>query len=392
MRKDEVYNISINTYRVLQDYINRFLLENRTIVIYGAGKRGKTIAEILLKNGVEEFIFCDRKKESIGALIHGKQCVSPEQIYKNSQNYFVLITPSNSQVIEDELLKNGFQLSRDYVNYSKDLISWFMEYFNRKQETGVLLLGDCYWISCDSNSEKKNCLYDELEFLIKSETEINRLAMNALTISEYYWIFRAYVSKGNRPDLVMVSIDVRNFNIINYMLPGNQHVDLLKEIYENIPVDGLEDYIKEKIEKSEKTIGFNTVVDNSEKQWTKERNQIKLNYCYRWKAENEEIEYLIKLIHEIHKINAIPVVIFLPVNFETAKEKFKIDFMGQYEKNKQKIVEQLQKYTVNIMDLSYRVGKYGFSGKQYFNEILNEKNKEIIAKEVYKKYKRLRKK
>lgn len=59
--------------------------------------------------------------------------------------------------------------------------------------------------------------------------------------------------------------------------------------------------------------------------------------------------------------------------------------MGQYEKNKQKIVEQLQKYTVNIMDLSYRVGKYGFSGKQYFNEILNEKNKEIIAKEVYKK-------
>lgn len=101
VRKDEVYNISINTYRVLQDYINRFSLENRTIVIYGAGKRGKTIAEILLKNEVEEFLFCNRKKESIGALIHGKQCVSPEQIYKNSQNHFVLITPSNSQVIED---------------------------------------------------------------------------------------------------------------------------------------------------------------------------------------------------------------------------------------------------------------------------------------------------
>lgn len=363
--------------------------ENRIIVIYGAGARGKMIANILTQSGIEKFLFCDRNRELIGKLVHGKECIAPEQMYKNSEKYFVLITPSNTEEIENELLRNGFQPEKNFVNYSKALTSCFMEFFDREQENGVLLLGDCYWVACDANSENKACLYDELESYIEKEKDINRLAMNALTISEYYWIFRAYIEKGNRPDIVMVSVDIRNFNGVNHMLPGVQHVDLIEKISEKVYVEGLAEHIEEKTIKSEKGMPVHHFADKQVEQWTRERNEIKLNYCYRWKSENEEMMYLIKLIDAINKMGAIPALIFLPVNFETAKEEFEIDFMDQYEKNKQKVMEGTEAYAPYIIDLSYRVGREGFSGIKCFNEILGEADKKIIAEEIYKKYKRL---
>ena len=89
--------------------------KNRPLVIWGAGKKGKTVAELLLKNNVHFYWICDNPKK-IGKAIYGQQLLSFHVLddIENAQSIVTVANPVSQQEIKAYFKDRNKQPMEDY--------------------------------------------------------------------------------------------------------------------------------------------------------------------------------------------------------------------------------------------------------------------------------------
>ena len=89
---------------------NFSMIFERKIILYGAGDRGKIVAEILKDEGMSADYFCDSDDKKWGESICGAEVISPEKLKKldGKENLVIVITPADLNVVEkiDDVLEN----------------------------------------------------------------------------------------------------------------------------------------------------------------------------------------------------------------------------------------------------------------------------------------------
>ncbi len=69
----------------------RPLAGDKKIVIFGAGIDGKMTFDILRKNGISVFAFCDNDHKKQGTVFCGCEVIAPKEVHKCSNDYYVII-------------------------------------------------------------------------------------------------------------------------------------------------------------------------------------------------------------------------------------------------------------------------------------------------------------
>ncbi len=155
------------------------------IVIFGAGKWGRILAELYQKNGTDVDCFCDNNEELWGAEIEGLRVVSPtELLYKKNEIRVIVITKYMEEILE-QLKEMGLE---DIVDKSyKHLWEAVWDIYSKENKELIEI------------KDNKNNGFDKVFFLLS-----NGLAMGGVetwSISEY----KRLKEMGKEPVLIIES-------------------------------------------------------------------------------------------------------------------------------------------------------------------------------------------
>ena len=100
------------------DYMKKMPeIKDKTWVIWGAGKKGKSLAQTLIQKGIKGFRWVCNNQNKIGRNIHGVTLESTESISENKHKAIILICVSNideQNEITQFLNSKNYQKSTDY--------------------------------------------------------------------------------------------------------------------------------------------------------------------------------------------------------------------------------------------------------------------------------------
>lgn len=88
LKLDYPWNMSDN-FSSYDDF--RSQLGDKKVIIFGAGIDGKMTYDILLKNNIPVYAFCDNSKEKHGTVICGCKVITPYDLKCNCKEYFVVV-------------------------------------------------------------------------------------------------------------------------------------------------------------------------------------------------------------------------------------------------------------------------------------------------------------
>jgi hypothetical protein len=96
-------------------------LVDKKVIIYGAGKRGKIVLEMLKKQRIEPIAFCDANIKKVGSLYFDLPIFSKQQVVEKYGMDFLLYISPDSPVREEcqmDLLASGFIMKDRIINFS----------------------------------------------------------------------------------------------------------------------------------------------------------------------------------------------------------------------------------------------------------------------------------
>lgn len=118
-------------------------MENKDIILYGAGKRGKYVVNKIKELGWNPVAFCDKDDNKIGTIYCGLPVLSKEDIKNKYGNQFqIWITPSYDvrKEIAQEIIELGFVSKEQICNYDND--DTYNEYFSCSYLRNMLVVGE----------------------------------------------------------------------------------------------------------------------------------------------------------------------------------------------------------------------------------------------------------
>jgi len=106
-------NYSFNSFEVLktQYFINVDYDQSKSLVLWGAGKKGKKIAQLLIEHNIK-FIFACNNSKKINKDIYGMNMENIETIFNENTNYQTIIAVANP----DEQFKIKAKLKNELTN------------------------------------------------------------------------------------------------------------------------------------------------------------------------------------------------------------------------------------------------------------------------------------
>lgn len=115
--------------------------ENKKIILYGAGIRGKRFLAQMNEMGCLISCFVDRDPLKIGTIIQNVPVISVSQL-KDVDNYILCITPKEYQGIEEELVNAGIPASSIVSDFGMIASRWIDsrlagEFLNKKKDAEV---------------------------------------------------------------------------------------------------------------------------------------------------------------------------------------------------------------------------------------------------------------
>lgn len=391
-----VTNTSQIVYDAMRSFIDRYqdVLQSRPIVIYGAGTRGSLLSLLLEQHGIREFFFTDQNSNLYGHAVNTHVILNIEEIYRRSENWFIIVTPENSEEIIHRLETSGFQKHTDFINLGGLVTGWLVGEYQKKQEKEVILLGDCGFLYCslqDTVKKDLGCiLSEEIE---KEGRHTKRLTMNAITVRGLYTLLAAQLELGRRPSCVLASLDVSNFNGKQQFLPNMQHVDLFQKLYDETPLDCLKEYLTTARERYRRFSKNAFVPKKSsttqDPQELANKSYVRTNYMYRFNNknnENEEIQYLLK-IAGLMKKNNIPILFFfLPINYQKCQAYWGETFHQRFAENKTAITEILRRQEIPVYDYSFLLDETYFKDSGTFDEAASYEGRKQVGKRMMEQF------
>lgn len=368
-------------YNALSDCLEQYrdIIEQKEIVIFGAGIRGTIFSILLQQKGYTKLIFTDNNESKVGNFINQFPIISFSDICEKRKDIFIIVSVENGSGIKKQLENAGFQEGIEFTLVENHVYEKFIEEFFSKRNTETLVMGDCGL----TDVGLKDNSYITLGDLLKREKEQTKiLAMHGMGMRAYYQLIKMQSKAVEKPKKLIVMANFETFTGKQHLLPRSQHVQLFELLYEKFRDSELEEYLK-LIKDRFANLKMDYFTSSSETMKRDQRNDkivFKLNYMYNLNLENECIQYMFYL-SEFCKGQDIQLAFFIPpVNYQYAEKLWGEEFKIRYERNCKKLKEELSRKSIPVLDLSYTFSSDKFGDCCTVDECLNFEGRKLAAK------------
>lgn len=86
------------------------ILKEKKVVCFGSGNMGREYKNILERLGISITYFCDNSKAKWGTVESGIEVISPDFLERNKDEYYVLISSTHYDAINEQLEKSGINV------------------------------------------------------------------------------------------------------------------------------------------------------------------------------------------------------------------------------------------------------------------------------------------
>lgn len=344
---------------------NKGKIENKHILIFGAGIRGAEISVILESIGYTDIIFTDNNSDKWGGCIDKYPIIPVKDALDMKDKVVYLVSVEEGASICRQLEREGLKHDVDFYFPKPNLYERFINEYKRNIDKEILVMGDCMFEVVSFEDENKDSLADMLYEKYGLEN-IKLLTMHGLSLPGFYHMLKGQINCSMIPSIVVLMLNFETLTGKQHLLPRSQHTQLIKAAYDYSPdPDGeLEKYVMI-TEQRVKNIQaeFFTTNKFSAKKSNNEQGKIsdtaskvffKINYLYTLDTEIESIQYLKKIMNLAHeyKFHLIPFV--PPVNYQRGSELFGENrFESSYGDNLAKLSEVVKNGGFELLDLSH---------------------------------------
>lgn len=367
-------------YNALSDCLEQYrnIVEQKEIVIFGAGIRGTIFSILLQQKGYTNLVFTDNNENKVGNFINEFPIISFSDVCEKRKEVFIIVSAENGEGIKRQLENNGFQEGIGFALVENHVYEEFIEEFFSKRNTETLVLGDCGL----TDVGLKDNSYTTLGDLLKGGREQTKvLAMHGMGMRAYYQLVKLQSRAVEKPKKLMVMANFETFTGKQHLLPRSQHVQLFELLYEKSEDTELEEYLK-LIRDRFANLKMDYFTFSHETMKRDQRNDkivFKMNYMYNLSLENECIQYMFYL-SELCKEQDIPLAFFIPpVNYQYAEKLWGEEFKIRYEKNCKRLKEELSGKSIPVLDLSYMFPSDKFGDCCTVDECLNFEGRKLAA-------------
>lgn len=361
------------------------LRKDKQIVIFGAGIMGMQFAYTLLQLGINDFIFCDNNSEKWDTMLIGKTIKNPLFI-QDIGRYFVFLAMENYEQCANQLEMMEYRQGKNWLLLTNSSGNKMLESFEEKNDATRLVLGDCIVSNVSIREDDKTSIGE----LLNRKNTVKVLALNGLYMRGYYNILRLCKRKIKYLKEVYILLNVDIMSGRYFLLPKNQHSDIMRELYKKSEFSDEEmteflDIIAER-EKNTDILDMSTPNRNGSLSTEEIENQrrihMKINFLYRISENTESIEYLERILDFCRNDNVKIIFVIMPINYEAGYKYFGDTFKVRYEK----IISVLQKYIIKgkgeVLDLSYLLQEKDFICLRSVNEGIREHGRKKVAAKI----------
>lgn len=361
------------------------LRKDKQIVIFGAGIMGMQFAYTLLQLGINDFIFCDNNSEKWDTMLIGKPIKNPLFI-QDIGRYFVFLAMENYEQCANQLEMMEYRQGKNWLLLTNSSGNKMLESFEEKNDATRLVLGDCIVSNVSIREDDKTSIGE----LLNRKNTVKVLALNGLYMRGYYNILRLCKRKIKYLKEVYILLNVDIMSGRYFLLPKNQHSDIMRELYKKSEFSDEEmteflDIIAER-EKNTDILDMSTPNRNGSLSTEEIENQrrihMKINFLYRISENTESIEYLERILDFCRNDNVKIIFVIMPINYEAGYKYFGDTFKVRYEK----IISVLQKYIIKgkgeVLDLSYLLQEKDFICLRSVNEGIREHGRKKVAAKI----------
>lgn len=360
-----ILSINKSEYTNVKRWIHKYKIKiaEKKLYIFGAGIRGNMFLTLLEEEHISVTGFGDNSTEKQGGYIKNYPILSMDEICDDLDSNVVLVSTENYYEIERMLIEKGCKKNLHYFIIENNIYQSFYDEFFSSREIKYIVFGDCFFTELDVDDLSGQTMGEMIK--AAGGVDITKvLSIHGMCIPSFYHLMREQLNLGIRPEAVGFIVNIPFCNGIQTKLPQSQHCVLLKQIDEGLPYHSefFSKYVRLTEERSKninaKSFSTNRVRnnDNVEKILTKTR------YMYELNEENENIEFLERLVQLLLENNIKPVPFIPALNYFSGVEWFGDEFIVKYNQICQQIKEKLQKMGVCILDMSLLLDKSYFTG------------------------------
>lgn len=372
------------------------ILKERSVIIWGAGIRGTVFSLFFERKGYTNILFTDNDEGKWGGYINAFEIIPPRKAftYVTEKRSIFLISTENSDEIEENLSKQGYQISSEFFVIKTHLYDKYIWEFARKYNKNILMLGDCEFSTISLNDTDTSNLAEMLKTCL-GEDQCKILAMHGMGLRSHYHVLKAQIENKMCPGILVLMINLDTLTGKQHLLPRSQHEQLLRRVYAYISMqdEEFEEYLGDVHERTKNIqVEFSTEKPRTEtaQREVKARNYFKINYLYNLNIETEGMKYLVKIL-ELAGEKHIKAILFVPpVNYEYGENLFGEVFLKKYEDNISKIKKIVEGQGYGLLDLSYILPAVMFAEENTPDETANELGRRRVAEKIISEIERMR--
>ncbi len=375
---------------LLQDFVekNRKALEEKRLLIFGAGVRGSIFGLLLQNEGIKEFDYCDNNEIKWGGTIGSHSIISPKELQERVKEYIVLISVESrelAKVMENQLCEMGFETDRNLFSLPSEIYDKYLNEFFKPIKDHVLVMGDCRFtfvsIADDNTQTLDDILKKEFE---DREIPAKVLSMHALCMRPQYYMIKEQFEIGNVPSTLILPINYETYNGTTHLLSSSQHTELMHRMYEHAGRKDyeLEEYIQLTKQRTENPpFIFSVENENGSAVVSDKKLRIflKMSYMYEPDLESEGVVYLKKTLLLARKYNVKVLAFAPPLNYMSGKEYWGDAFISTYQKGLEVFKQIVLEYGGAFLDQSFLLTEDGFYSKYDKNELANYEGRMQMA-------------
>lgn len=369
----------------LEKFLQQYgrLLKKKNIVIFGAGIRGTVFSVLLAERGYTNISFTDNNEQKIGHRINEFPIVSFDEIRREKENFFIIISVENGNSIKEQLDDMEFREGVHYALVENFIYKSYIEKFVDGKHIETLIMGDCGLTDIGIREREVEPLGSLLEKKLGVE-KTKVLAMHGMGMRAYYEIIKAHCKYVCKPKRLMIMANFETFTGKQHLLPRSQHVPLFEMLYDKLKDEDVYRYLELVRERfSDLSMDyFSSSKEHSENQQNNDKLVVKMNYMYRLNLENECVQYMF-LLSTYCKENGIELAFFIPpANYQYAEQLWGTKFSERYRSNCQMLKEAWEEKKIKYLDLSYLLESACFADTKTIDECANYEGRTKQATEL----------
>lgn len=354
------------------------------VYIYGAGIRGNMMLVILQKEEVVIKGFIDSSEKKIGGTVGKYEILSLDDVLeKEGNDVRILVSPENFHDIEDILIKKGLDKGTNFWVIKNEIYDRYIEDYKSAVEVDYLAFGDCFFTDLDVEGLDDRTIGEALTDSMGGNGNIRVLSLHGMCIPGFYHLMRVLLKKGATPKAVAFIVNIPFCNSIQTKLPQSQHYELFQMIKESCELNDLifDKYVETTKQRSKNINGEAFSSKNKRDSDHVEKMLTKARYMYELKDDNENIEYMRKMI-ELLKEHGIRPIPFIPsLNYYVACDWFADEFLEKYDAICDKIANIVSEYSIDVLNMSRLLKQEHYIG-QHMTKFPNTEGIRIEADRI----------